>query len=307
MGYQQRPGYGAPAAPRPGWYPDPYGPPALRWWDGTQWGTQTQPLPQSEQVPHAAPPGSASATPSAYDTFPGQDAGQAGRHRASGGSPHGDGYTQDLSQGPLPAQPPSGKAAQSPPWPWVVAAAPLVQLGIAILAAVLTSPADNVTACLLCGAAVAALFAIFAAFRDVRALRAAGETLNPALPWWCLLVPWAYLWARAVKRPGRTNTDWGLLAGSVAAWLLVIVISSPVLGAVTTDSATFSQAGVQAQIASGIKAQTGVTVTVSCPANPPLDPGSKFECIARAADGSSTVVTVTIQDRQGDVIWQTGG
>ena len=85
------------------------------------------------------------------------------------------------------------------------------------------------------------------------------------------------------------------------------MVSSPVIGAVTTDSATFDQAGVQAQIASGIKAQSGVLVTVSCPANPPIDPGSKFECIARAADGSSTLVTVTIQDRQGDIIWQTGG
>ena len=120
-------------------------------------------------------------------------------------------------------------------------------------------------------------------------------------------MPWAYLWARAVKRPGRTNADWGLLAASIAAWLLVIVISSPVIGAVTTDSSTFNQVGAQAQIAKGIKAQTGSTVTVSCPANPPLNPGSQFKCIATAADGSSTIVTVTIQDRQGDVVWQTGG
>ena len=154
---------------------------------------------------------------------------------------------------------------------------------------------------------VAFLFAIFAAFRDIRALRTAGEPLNPALAWWCLLVPWAYLWARAVKRPGRTNADWGLLVTSVAAWLLVIVISSPVIRAVTTDSATFNQAGAQAQIAKGIEAQTGSTVTVNCPEDPPLNPGSKFECIATAADGSTTLVTVTIQDRSGDVIWQTGG
>ena len=214
---------------------------------------------------------------------------------------------EGLSSGAVPARSPGHPVTQLPPWPWAVAAAPLVQLGIAVLAAVLSSPDDNVLACLLCGAVVAFLFALFAAFRDIRTLRAAGESLNPALAWWCLLVPWAYLWARAVRRPGRTNADWGLLAASIAAWLLVIVISSPVIGSVTTDSATFNQAGVQAQIAKGIQAQAGVAVTVSCPADPPLDPGSRFECIATAADGSTTAVTVTIQDRSGDIIWQTGG
>jgi len=27
----------APGAPPPGWHPDPYGSPGLRWWDGTAW------------------------------------------------------------------------------------------------------------------------------------------------------------------------------------------------------------------------------------------------------------------------------
>jgi len=295
MSYQQPPGYGTPAAPPPGWYPDPYGPPALRWWDGIQWCSQTRPLPQPEQALRPPDPG----------VFPGgQDADHPGRHRAPG-APQDGGYAQDLPWA-LPAQPSARTAAQSPPWPWAVAAAPLVQLGIAILAAVLTSPDDNVVGCLLAGGVVAFLFAIFAAFRDIRALGAAGEDLNPALAWWCLLVPWAYLWARAIKRPGRTNADWGLLAGSITAWLLVLVISSPVIAAVTTDSATFNQAQVQSQIASGIKAKSGVAVTVSCPQNPPLNPGSQFTCIATAGDGSTVPVNVTIQDRSGDYIWQTG-
>lgn len=269
MSYQQPPGYGAPAAPPPGWYPDPYGPLAVRWWDGAQWTAHAQLLP--EQAPRPQPSATAPLPPVAYDAFAG------------------------------------AAAVQSPPWAWAVAAAPLVQLGIAILVSVLTSPGGNGLGCLLAGAVVAFPFAIFAASRDVRALRAAGEDLNPALAWWCLLVPWAYLWARAVKRPGRTNADWGLLAGSVAAWLLVIVISSAVIGAATAASATFNQAATQAQIARGLEAQTGVPFKVSCPANPPVNPGSQFKCIATAAIGSSTVVTVTFQDRQGDVFWQGEG
>jgi hypothetical protein len=36
-----------PAAPPvpPGWYPDPHGAPAQRWWDGTAWSAHTAPLP----------------------------------------------------------------------------------------------------------------------------------------------------------------------------------------------------------------------------------------------------------------------
>jgi Protein of unknown function (DUF2510) len=33
----------------PGWFPDPTGLPAQRWWDGTQWGEQTRPVAESEQ------------------------------------------------------------------------------------------------------------------------------------------------------------------------------------------------------------------------------------------------------------------
>lgn len=41
--------------PPPGWYPDPGGQQALRWWDGTAWAPHTQPLP--DQQPSADPYG----------------------------------------------------------------------------------------------------------------------------------------------------------------------------------------------------------------------------------------------------------
>ena len=64
MSYRPQPGDRDDAAGRqpPGWYPDPrsYIDPAaqrvLRWWDGTQWGQETRPMPEGgEQRPIAYP------------------------------------------------------------------------------------------------------------------------------------------------------------------------------------------------------------------------------------------------------------
>jgi hypothetical protein len=49
--HQQPPDHGpdVPTAPPPGWYLDPNGLQVLRWWDGTTWGSHTQPLPGKQQ------------------------------------------------------------------------------------------------------------------------------------------------------------------------------------------------------------------------------------------------------------------
>lgn len=38
-----------PPAPQPNWYPDPYVPGALRWWDGKQWGPSAAPVSPKHQ------------------------------------------------------------------------------------------------------------------------------------------------------------------------------------------------------------------------------------------------------------------
>jgi hypothetical protein len=99
MSYQQG---DAPAGPPPGWYLDPGGLQVLRWWDGRQWGPQTQPLPgltQESQPPH--PDATASGT-GGYGAFPSQqgDAGQQGQQgRPKTGAAHAPG-----PQGPQPPQ-----------------------------------------------------------------------------------------------------------------------------------------------------------------------------------------------------------
>jgi hypothetical protein len=290
-----------PRQPPPGWYPDPGGQQILRWWDGTAWAPHTQPMPVEPQPPY---PGATAA--GAHGPFVGQQGG-TGLYMPDG--PQG-GTTYGPSWPSGPGGPVITAARPRPapgPWAWAVASAPLLLLGIAALAALLVGVNVGVSACLLIGALVADAFAIFAAYRDTRALRAAGEPVSSGLAWWCLLVPWAYLWARAVKRVNRTGTDWGLLVVAVAAWLVIIVIGASVVGSAVTTGAVFEQAQVQSQIASGIEAKSGIAVTVSCPQDPPLNPGSQFQCVATAPDGSTTLVTVTIQDRSGDYLWQTTG
>jgi Protein of unknown function (DUF2510) len=97
MSYQQPPDdrAGAPAGPSPGWHPDPGGPQALRWWDGTRWTQHTQPVPSHQPAYRDA----ASAAPEAYNTS-GQES--VGRHRQQGSPADGSVYMPGLYAGSLP-------------------------------------------------------------------------------------------------------------------------------------------------------------------------------------------------------------
>lgn len=269
------------ARPPAGWYPDPSGRRGLRWWDGAQWGPQA-PLPAAGTVT-AAPP-------------------------LPGTAPWGS-QVPPAAPGASTAVPAAGVGpTRSPlPWAWGVAAMPAIQLIVGVLVGLAGGAPVGRTWAIAGGAVAATLLGVFMAVRDARALRAAGEQFSSGLAAWCLLSGWAYLLARAIKRASRTNSDWMLFAVSVVTWLVVIVIATPVINSAITSGSVFNRTKVQSDVAQAIYNRTGTRVTVNCPQDPPLSPGSQFQCVATADDGSTAMATITIADTSGDYTWQVTG
>jgi hypothetical protein len=322
---------GAPASPVPGWYPDPADAQALRWWDGSQWVDRTQPVSAGQPVNvgqpvNAGQPASVGQPVSAGQPMgagmpmgPGpMSAGPMGAGMPTGpGMPMGGGPmgAGPMGPGPMGAAMPAGAGIPMAgpvavkgapvPWAWAVAATPLILLAVAALFAALGGENGSTSGYIFIGVVAAAVIAVFMSYRDARMLVTSGDLRGAGIAWWSLLSPWAYLWARAAKRSNRTNMDWILLAASVAGWVLIVAIATPVINNVAVANTSFNRVKVQTDIARGIRNQLGVRATVDCPQDPPIHPGSTFQCIARAADGSRAMVTVTIQDRSGDYTWRT--
>jgi Protein of unknown function (DUF2510) len=80
VNYQQLPGHqtDTPAGPPPGWYRDPGGLEAVRWWDGTRWSPHTQPLPGTRQEPQPPYPNVSAPGSDGFDAFRPES---TGRHR----------------------------------------------------------------------------------------------------------------------------------------------------------------------------------------------------------------------------------
>ncbi len=66
-------------------------------------------------------------------------------------------------------------------------------------------------------------------------------------------------------------------------------------------------AKVQQQIVGEFQQEAGVTVSVTCPGDQPIQQGNVFVCTAVAVDGTNLVITVTQTDNAGNVNWQITG
>ncbi|WP_160150699.1 DUF2510 domain-containing protein [Nonomuraea solani] len=135
-----------------GWYPDPYGEPRLRWWDGNQWTDATHAQEQGPGQPSSGPQQqqpSPQSGPQAQQTGPNWAATPANPTLQFGQPTYGQGAyggpppTQPLGGGPPPGpQGPQGPGYGPPPkqgnpLPWVFGGlAALVVLALIVVAAI---------------------------------------------------------------------------------------------------------------------------------------------------------------------------
>jgi len=192
--------------PPPGWYDDPGGAPALRWWDGRQWTGHSQPLPS------ALPEGT-------------------GRHR----SPGTPGVMPPVPAAPAPR--PAVRARTWAPWAWAVVASQALEIILMILLGAYGASA-SARAWTTAGLFIAVIFSIFAAWKDARALARRGEIASTWRACLALLGGVVYLVARTVRRRRRTAADWWVLATGIA----VFLAAAPVIAAVAAYAA-WQQAG----------------------------------------------------------------
>ncbi len=256
------PTFPPPAPPPPGWYPDPDDPGRQRWWNGAVWGPVTPPAPAPSPPP-------TSPSPSSSSLGPGPAFGEATREIASEATA------------------------------WALAATPLVGLVAELVIAALFANLGISTAVWL-GLLVGWACGVPLAIVDYRALRRLGE--DPAHWAVALVAPWAYLCARAIRRRPAPWTTWAALGLCATLTLLTILVSTPLTRSVLTANAVFDQGRVQREIAAQVKRQSGVTVKVSCPKDPPLSAGSTFRCLVKGGGGASFAI-VTMEDGSGSYTW----
>jgi hypothetical protein len=178
----------------------------------------------------------------------------------------------------------------------------LIQLGVAVLIAAIGGPNVTPVACLLAGSAVVIVLGLIFAWRDSVAVAVSGD--RAASPWWCfLLVPFAYLFARAHHKVTSVGLDWALPIASLVAFAVVLAAGTSVVTATQAANTVFDQATAQNDMATWLQTKASVTATVQCPATPSMSAGTTFQCIATTSDGTPLTLYVTVEDSSGTIQW----
>ncbi|MEW2082360.1 DUF4333 domain-containing protein [Streptomyces sp. NPDC005283] len=131
---------------------------------------------------------------------------------------------------------------------------------------------------------------------DHRRVRATGQELPAALA--ALLVP-VYLFLRQARL--RQNYAIPIV------WCVTFLASLGGSGIIENTIGVAIDTGVvERQIEQGVQNKLGTAVTVQCPSSVTVRTGESFQCVVQASDGSSAIAKVTIQNSQGDFVWQVG-
>jgi len=84
----------------------------------------------------------------------------------------------------------------------------------------------------------------------------------------------------------------------------VDVIQSDNLGNVEWDLAVLPTGPVERSIADEIFSKSAIRVTLQCPEAVALEPGTKFDCMAKDDKGGTETVHAEVADRGGNVTWK---
>ena len=293
--------FGAPA----GWYPDPTGLPQLRWWDNHAWTEQTSAARQPLVMQDAKFAWAEPELPTRRSERERERREEREREAAARPTAHAPERLEQLEQlePPQPASPtpPRDPLVGTAP-AWIIALVPLLQLVSSLLLLTALTRGDN-SAVFVGIIAVPYPLVVVLAFADVRLLRKQGVE-RPAHWAWALLTAPVYLLARA--RNVIRESGHGI--GPVLVWFglgavhLASIVAIPGLLIAVLPGVFTSQ--LEASVESDALLVSGATMSVSCPASPPVIFGEETVCTAVSASGKDSEVSVTLQRANGWIEWR---
>jgi hypothetical protein len=184
---------------------------------------------------------------------------------------------------------------------WIIAMVPLFQLVLSLLFLTAFNLGNNLG--LFVAILVVPYFIVIGlAYFDYKQLIAAGHE-RPAHWAFAALTAPVYLLVRA--RAVIRQTGHGI--GPVLVWfglgLLHVVSFVAVPGLLIALLPAVFTAQIEQSVERDASLMGGSTMTVSCPATPPLLPGQEIECASLTAAGTKATVTVTLDRANGWVAW----
>jgi hypothetical protein len=281
---------GVPAA----WYPDPQGPPLLRWWDGSVWTPQTMDprasvveTPAVRAVEQVAAPEPPSYVPMAgFPSTPGR--------RSS--------YVE------VPRRVESAHTGAI----WLLALYPLIVFAITLVIGLVTESLTGTAPQLTLGGASLVLTLILCS-NDNRILKERGYR-PPGWGWG--LIPIVYFILRLV-RVGRQSLWPFLVWLGVQVLLTVIVVLTvlpPLLAALNSGgplspserAAQLTPAGMAEQLGADLTGADYEVTSVVCPPLPSMTAGSQVQCTAETPL-TTMYVTVTVSPEEPATAFVVGG